>query len=67
MVALFVALMFIGFILLDLALQKVEARRAARGLTLAQHAQSRRAGQLLVPSRWTGGRYCRRAFTFPGP
>ena len=35
MVAIFVALMFIGLILLDLALQKVEARRAARALTLA--------------------------------
>jgi len=42
MVALFVALMFIGFILLDLALQKVEARRAARALTLAARTIARR-------------------------
>jgi len=54
MVALFVALMFIGFILLDLALQKVEARRAARGLTLAARtiAPRRPASRPLTLDGW---------------
>jgi glycine cleavage system H protein len=42
MVAIFVALMFIGLILFDLALQKVEARRAARSLALAARTSARR-------------------------
>ncbi|MFB3921464.1 MAG: glycine cleavage system protein H [Terriglobia bacterium] len=40
MVAIFVVLMFLGFILADLALQKWEARRAAPGLVPARGADS---------------------------
>lgn len=53
MVALFVALMFIGFILTDAVLQKVEARRAAaRPLVPARALPQRPAFRPLVRDTW---------------
>lgn len=49
MVALFVALMFIGFILVDVILQKAEARRAVRAAQAAA-ATARIEGWIAVPA-----------------
>ena len=49
MVALFVAMMFIGFILVDLILQKAEARQAARSAE-AFAAPARLEGWITVPA-----------------
>jgi hypothetical protein len=53
-VTVFVALMFIGFILVDLSLQKIEARRAARGLTLAARTIKRREPVSRALDGWPG-------------
>ena len=54
MVAIFVVLMFLGFILADLTLQKLEARRVALALVPANGAdsQARRASRPAIRSDW---------------